>query len=171
MRWLMGVLLSWVVPAASAVAQGGCVPPQQAALAALNALRSRPQRCGAQLRPAVPALRWQAQLGEAARRYAAELALRDRVEHVGVAGDSLQTRLLAAGYPLKGACENLAGGLEELDEVLAQWMASPEHCDNLMAAEFEDVGLACARGPGEYRFYWVLDLGVTPLRSSPGRSP
>ena len=57
------------------------------------------------------------------------------------------------------AGENLAAGPDSLDEALAQWLASPAHCDNLMAAEFEDMGLACVSGPGRYERYWVLHLG------------
>jgi uncharacterized protein YkwD len=71
--------------------------------------------------------------------------------------------------------ENLAGGPQTLDEALAQWLASPTHCENLMAAEFEDFGLACVASRGRLQRYWVLQMaapaGKRSVRSSPGRSP
>lgn len=168
------LLLSFISSGlASAAPDGGCQPELQAAAAVLNALRAQAHQCSEHLLPAAPALHWQAALGESARRYAQELARRDRVEHVGEAGESLRARLHEAGYALRIAGENLAGGPETLDEALAQWLASATHCENLMAAEFQDFGLACATGPGHWQRYWVLQLATpaaaAPLRSSPDR--
>lgn len=152
-------------------AQAGCAPAPDAevVVAALNALRARPQACGARDWPAAPALRWQPLLAESARRHARDLAARDRLDHVGADGATLRQRLRAAGYAMRLSGENLAGGPETLDEVLAVWLASPAHCDNLMQAGFEEVGLACVAAPGRLQRYWVLAL-ATP-RSSPDRSP
>ncbi|PZP33423.1 MAG: hypothetical protein DI603_08625 [Roseateles depolymerans] len=155
----MRIALPLLLTSALAAAQPGCAPPDEMALAQLNAARAQPQRCGAEVWPAVPPLRWQPQLAEAAQGYALELAARDRVSHVGVAGESLARRVRASGYPMRRAGENLAGGLETLDEVLAHWLASAAHCENLMAPDFQDAALACVRGPGELGFYWVLNLG------------
>lgn len=158
---------------ASAAAASDCRPPDEAVIAALNAVRAKPQHCGARLWPAVAALNANAVLEAAAQRYARELARRDRIDHVGEAGSSLRARLHEAGYVLRVAGENLAGGPETLDEALAQWLASPAHCENLMGAEFQDFGLACVTGPGQWQRYWVLQLaapaGPAPLRSSPDR--
>lgn len=161
--------------AAAGPASSGCVSSPEAAIAALNALRAQPRSCGDRRRPAVPALAFHALLQEAAQRHAAELARADRIDHIGEAGQSLRARLREVGYAQRQAGENLAGGPESLDEALAQWLASPTHCENLMAAEFQDFGLACVTGPGRWQHYWVLELatpaGPAPLRSSPDRSP
>lgn len=159
------LLLASLVGGAVA-ADPDCQPDTASTLAALNALRAQPRQCGALLRPAVPALRAEALLGDSARRYAVELARRDRIDHVGEASASLRSRLRDAGYAMRVAGENLAGGPDTLDEALAQWLASPAHCDNLMAAEFQEFGLACVSGPGRYQRYWVLHLAA---RSSPSR--
>lgn len=157
---------------APAAAQEGCPPSGEAVLARLNALRAQPQACGERLWPAAAPLRVSPRLEQSARRYAIELAARDRLDHMGAGGTSLRTRLREAGYPMKSAGENLAGGPETLDEALAQWLASPAHCENLMLADFQDFGLACVSGPGKLQRYWVLHLAAPAKpRSSPDRSP
>jgi uncharacterized protein YkwD len=163
--WIGLVGLGGLAPAA---ADGACQPDLEAAVRALNALRAQPQVCGARAWPAAARLQWQATLGESARRYARELAAHDRLDHVGANGATLRTRLREAGYVMRVSGENLAGGPQTLDEVLALWLASPAHCENLMAADFEEFGLACVAGPGKLQRYWVLQLAA-PVRSSPGR--
>lgn len=149
-----------LLTATAALAQTDCQPADEAARAALAALRAQPQRCGERLWPAVPALRESPVLAQTARRFAQELAARDRIEHVGAAGDSLRARLREAGYVMRLSAENLAGGPETLDEAMAQWLASPAHCENLMLAEVQEFGLACVTGPGRFQRYWVLHLAA-----------
>ncbi len=176
MRALLSLLLGFTV-LAPASAQEGCQPKDAAVLAALNALRAQPQVCGERAWPAVSALRPNPVLAQSARRYAQELAVRDRIDHVGAAGTSLRTRLRESGYLMRSAGENLAGGPETLEEAMAQWLASPAHCENLMAAEFQEFGLACVPGSGKFQRYWVLHLAAPakaaqpPSRSSPDQSP
>ena len=167
MRVWPSLLLSLGAVAPAALA-ADCPPDAEAAAVALNALRAQAQRCGDRLWPAAPALRRHEALGESARRYAVELATLDRLDHISASGATLRTRLRDAGYAMRVSGENLAGGPETLDEALAQWLASPAHCENLMAADFEDFGLACVSGPGKLQRYWVLQLAA-PARSSPGR--
>lgn len=145
-----------------AVLAADCQPGAEAATHALNAVRAQAQSCGA----AAPPLRWHALLEASAQRYAKELAARDKLDHVGANGATLRTRLHEAGYVMRLSGENLAGGPESLDEALAQWLASPAHCENLMLADFEDFGLACVSGPGKLQRYWVLQLAA-PV----GRTP
>lgn len=163
MRTCLPLLLTACAAVAAADPVADCQPQAEAALAAVNALRARPQRCGERLWPAAPALRASPLLADSARRYAHELAARDRIDHVGSAGTSLRTRLREAGYTLRLAGENLAGGPETLDEALAQWLASPTHCENLMLADFQEFGLACVMGPGQFKTYWVMHL-ATPAK-------
>jgi uncharacterized protein YkwD len=159
MRALLSLLLG-LTGLAPAAAQPGCQPADDAVLHRLNALRAQPQACGERLWPAVVALRTSPVLAETARRYAVELAARDRLDHVGSGGTTLRTRLREAGYPMRSAGENLAGGPETLEEAMANWLASPAHCENLMAADFQEFGLACVAGPGKLQRYWVLHLAV-----------
>ena len=159
MRALLPLLLG-LAGLAPAVASDGCQPATDATQTALNALRARAQQCGENVWPAAPVLRSNPVLAASARRYAQELAARDRIDHIGAAGTSLRTRLRDAGYAMRLSGENLAGGPETLDEALAQWLASPAHCENLMLADFQEFGLACVTGPGRYQRYWVLHLAT-----------
>jgi uncharacterized protein YkwD len=175
MRVWPSLLLSLAVVVPRARALDDCQAEPEQAQRAVNALRARGQTCGNRLWPAVPALRWHAALGESSRRYAVELATLDRLDHVGANGATLRTRLREAGYVMRASGENLAGGPETLDEALAQWLASPAHCENLMAADFEDFGLACVASRGKLQRYWVLEMaapaGRPAVKSSPDRSP
>lgn len=144
----------------------GCQPDDESVMQRLNALRASAQTCGGRAWPAVPALRWQDTLAASARVHATDLAARDRLDHLSANGASLRQRLRDAGYAMRLAGENLAGGPETLDEALVQWLASPAHCENLMEARFEEIGLACVTGPGSLQRYWVLQLAA-PARTKP----
>ena len=136
-----------------------CQPAAEPALAALNSLRASARMCGATLFAAAAALRWDARLHASARSFAEELARRDTLSHQGQVLRSLRERLRTSGYVLRSAGENLAAGPTDLDEALQHWLLSREHCENLMLADFRDVGLACVSGPGRYERFWVLHLG------------
>src|SRR4051812_40710434 len=97
--FLLLASLALAVPAARAL--DDCQVDPQAAQDRLNALRARGHACGERQWPAAPALRWHAALGEASRRYAAELAALDRLDHVGANGATLRTRLHEAGYVMR----------------------------------------------------------------------
>jgi len=146
---------------AEAGAARSCPSPAEihAELARLNAFRAAPQACGRKLLPAAPPLRWEPRLQASAQAFASELSHGDQISHLGLKGSSLRERFRQSGYVMRRAGENLAAGQESLDEVLATWTLSGAHCENLMQAEFVDVGLACVVGPGRYDRYWVLHLG------------
>jgi uncharacterized protein YkwD len=162
------LLVAWVWAAGAVLAtepQPACQPDADQALAALNALRAQARRCGPVEWAAARPLRWNSELQVSTLRFAEELARRDEITHAGTgkASGSLRARLRDAGYAMRLAAENLAGGPESLPEALELWAASPTHCENLMLADVSEVGLACVVGPGHLQRYWVLHL-ATPLR-------
>lgn len=163
-------IASLLIGLALAAPAWACQPSAEAAVAAVNAVRARATACGSEAAAAAGALRWSAALAEAARRHAVQLSQQDRIDHPDAPGRALRERLLAAGYVMKLAAENLAGGPETLDEALAQWLASPAHCENLMLADVSEMGLACVSGPGRYERYWVLLL-ASPAAHAPKSSP
>jgi uncharacterized protein YkwD len=57
--------------------------------------------------------------------------------------------------------ENIAAGQTTVDSVMADWMASPGHCANIMRPEFVEMGVACVNGTpaNTYRTYWTMDFG------------
>lgn len=140
-------------------APADCQPETARLLERISQLRAQARRCGADLLPAAAPLQWSEALQRSALRYAQELARRDLISHQGEQSAGLRERLHAAGYRLRSAAENLAAGPVDLDEALDQWLASPTHCENLMAPQFEDLGLACVAAPGRYGRFWVLHLG------------
>jgi uncharacterized protein YkwD len=65
------------------------------------------------------------------------------------------------GYTYQVAGENLAIDFSDTEDVVAAWMASPDHCANIMAPAFRDFGVACATSSGStYRIYWTMELGA-----------
>jgi uncharacterized protein YkwD len=171
---LVGMLLSCALAAQPTVDGCAGLPAQAELLQQLNALRSIARICGEQPWPAAPALRWDERLQRSASLYAQELARRQAISHVGERSHALRERLAEVGYPMRVGGENLAAGSADMDQTLRQWLASPAHCNNLMAADFDDAGLACVATADGYRRYWVLHLGrrsAAGFRSSPGRSP
>ncbi|HEX2009322.1 MAG TPA: CAP domain-containing protein [Roseateles sp.] len=157
--WLIAVAMSGVAAARQPAEAGLCKVTPEAAQRMLSALRAQAHACGLADMPAAGALQWDERLAQSARSYAEELARRGSLSHDGQQARSLRERLRLAGYRMRLAGENLAAGPNTLDEALGQWLASPAHCDNLMAADFEQMGLACAAGAAPYGHYWVLHLG------------
>ncbi|MCV2360712.1 CAP domain-containing protein [Paucibacter sp. TC2R-5] len=161
-RTLFALLVALgATPACGQEAELGCqnkVPVEQV-IQDLNAFRAQPRSCGSQdFGPAGP-LRWEGRLAQAAQSHATELAQGEQLNHRSTNGRTLRERLRASGYLAYRVGENLAAGQESLDEVLQTWIVSTKHCENIMQADFRDVALACASGPGKYGNYWVLNLG------------
>jgi len=92
------------------------------------------------------------------------MARHDYFEHVDLKGDSPADRVRARGYHEKLVGENIAYGPASADEVVAGWLHSPGHCENIMDPRFVEMGLAYAPGqrdmPG---LYWDQVL-ATPAR-------
>ncbi len=52
--------------------------------------------------------------------------------------------------------ENLFGGLTSPSAVMYQWMNSPDHRDNILFADYEEIGVGYFfDGDSQYRHYWV----------------
>lgn len=156
------VVVAFLMAAAAVQAESVPCPAStgaEEALRQLNALRAGARSCGAVSLPAAGALRWNVQLAASAQAYAEELAQRDTLSHQGQRASTLRERLFQAGYRMRQSGENLAAGPETLEQTLAQWTASPGHCDNLMFRDFQDMGLACVAAPGRHERFWVLHLG------------
>ncbi|MFO1285174.1 MAG: CAP domain-containing protein [Rubrivivax sp.] len=69
------------------------------------------------------------------------------------------TRTEAAGYRWSTVGENVAAGRATALATLAQWMASPGHCSNIMNPAFTEVAVAGLNLPGTtYNHYWVMVL-------------
>jgi uncharacterized protein YkwD len=77
-------------------------------------------------------------------------------DHVDQSGRSPADRVKAAGYREQRVAENIAYGTLSTEEVIAGWLKSPGHCENLMEPRFKEMGIAYAQGSGTHReLYWV----------------
>ena len=55
--------------------------------------------------------------------------------------------------------ENIGAGYVSPETVVASWMSGSGHRQNILDANFTEIGVGYYRG-GEYGVYWVVDLGV-----------
>lgn len=110
-------------------------------------------------------------------------AARDRVRHMedlaywsheAPDGMSPFVWLSARDYPYWTAGENLASGFETARLLVASWMESPGHRENIMADKFEDCGIAIidgtTTGPGNGKSVVVL-FGAARLNDRAAKRP
>lgn len=138
----------------------GTAVPIADIVAKLNAVRGVARGCGFATFAAAPALAWNAKLAVAAQAHSLDMASHSLFSHTGSDGSSVAERASAAGYPWSMLGENISGGQAGADDAIGVWLASPEHCANLMNPGYKDVALACSASPGSaYQRYWTLVLG------------
>lgn len=106
-------------------------------------------------RAGLGALSASAALSDAAHRFACDLARRTSLSHTGSDGADLRERLARAGAVAGLMAENVAAGQVSPEEVVADWMASPHHRDNILRPDLTQLGLGQADGAMPV---WVLDL-------------
>jgi uncharacterized protein YkwD len=127
----------------------------------INLARAKARRCGAKLFPAAPPLQPNEHLRSAAEEHARDMLKNNYFAHEGHDGSNPAQRVAAAGYSYSIVGENIASGPPTAAEAVDGWIASPEHCENLMDARFTDSGVAFAASTsGPPRIYWVQDFGT-----------
>jgi hypothetical protein len=90
------------------------------------------------------ALSLNSQLNAAAQEKANDMAARNYWSHVTPEGREPWQFISAAGYTYSYAGENLAYGFATSAEAVVGWMNSPSHRDNLLSANYTDVGFGFA---------------------------
>lgn len=119
-------------------------------LDAVNTVRAVPQACGSDRMPAAGPLVWNDRLEAAALRHSLDMAQHDHFDHRGTDGSRVGDRTTEAGYRWRLVGENIAHHQTSVDEVVADWMDSPSHCQQLMDARAVEMGAAERSG------YWTL---------------
>jgi len=123
-------------------------------LAAVNAVRAEGATCGGErLAPAEPLI-WDSRLEAAAVEHSADMAENAYFDHRGTDGADTGERVRRAGYDWWAVGENIARHQRTVGEVIADWVASPGHCRQLMDPRFQELGAAEANG------YWTQVFGV-----------
>jgi uncharacterized protein YkwD len=98
-------------------------------------------------------------LVEAANRHAADMARRGYFDHESPGGDRAGSRVSEAGYTWSRYGENIAKGQESPYEVMADWMQSPSHRENILDCRLDQMGVGLALDSGDTP-YWVQDFAT-----------
>lgn len=146
--------------AATAGAAATLPAATQALLDEINRRRAEGATCGSQRKAPAPPMRWSVQLLRAAESHVRDMARQPGgIGHAGSDGSTVGTRVGATGYDWRSVGENVAAGRPTALATLAQWMASPGHCANIMNPGFAEVAVAGLNLPGTaYNHYWVMVL-------------
>ncbi len=125
-----------------------------------NEARARPRRCGSRQFAAVPPLALESHLTSAALTQARDMARHNMLEHTGSDGSTPDQRVTRAGYKWRATGENIASGPTTPEEVMAGWLASPGHCENIMSPRFKEMGIAWVVDPKSASgVYWAQTFG------------
>ena len=114
-------------------------------------------------RAGLQAVRADSALTEAAQIQAGQMARAGRLDHdlPGATYPRLEDRLRAAGYTWRAAAENIAYGQAGAAAVMADWMRSPAHRENILNPAFTEIGVGHADDPGG-RHYFVQVFARPP---------
>ena len=133
----------------------------QTVLRLVNDARGRPRVCGDRSFPAAPPLAWSDQLAQASLVHSRDMAQRNYFDHVEPGGASVAERATKTGYRWRAVGENIAAGQGSAKQVVAGWLASPGHCENIMSREFAEMGAAYAINPhSAMEIYWTQAFGA-----------
>jgi len=100
------------------------------------------------------------ELADAAQNYSQVLASGNCFAHTCGPLPNFADRDAQAGYDgWTTIGENIAGGYATPEQVVAQWMASPGHRDNILSPKFTEIGIGVAWGGGRYGTYWTQEFG------------
>jgi hypothetical protein len=117
----------------------------------------------------LPVLSLNPELSQAAQSKASDMFAKNYWAHVSPDGTTPWIFIKSAGYGYIYAGENLARGYNSAQDVIAAWMASPEHRQNMLSSNYQNVGFAVETGnlTGEDTVLVVEMLGSTALAVVP----
>jgi uncharacterized protein YkwD len=95
-------------------------------------------------------------LTEAAQNHSEDMAASGNMSHTGSNGSSPADRITRAGYSWSAYGENVAYGYSTPEQVMASWMASPGHKENILDCAFKEIGVGLAQPDA----YWTQDFGT-----------
>ena len=125
-----------------------------------NQRRAEGAVCGGTQYEPVPPLQSQSLLQCAARRHSQDMEERSYFAHNSPEGESPYDRIVDTGYSGQAVGENIAAGATTAAEAVQGWMDSPGHCQNIMSASFNEIGVGYVEGPGAtYGRVWTQKFG------------
>ena len=132
---------------------------EQALLEQINRARSEARYCGRVLQAAAEPLSYQCTLAGAAQQHSNDMAQYDTLSHLSSDGQDAYQRLQQQGYETTALGENVAMTATGDADVVQQWLGSPGHCRNIMAADFTSLGMGQAKSDAG-DVYWTLNLAA-----------
>lgn len=130
-------------------------------LALVNEARARGGVCGNVSFPVSGPLRYDAVLERAATKHSEDMNAANELGHVspvgGIynpAGSVLRDRINREGYSWSVIGENVAWNYPSVPELVAAWLESPHHCENILNPEFTEVGF------GKAGTYWTQNFAL-----------
>lgn len=110
----------------------------------------------------IPPLKAASELMNSAQYHSRWMANHDCFNHDCPGEATWVQRVQTAGYLSWTALgENLAAGYPTASGVVAAWMSSPGHRNNMLSPDFREAGGGYAfNGGSTYYHYWTLDLGA-----------
>lgn len=128
-------------------------------LVLVNEARARGGVCGNISFPASSPLRYDALLERAAQKHSEDMNAANELGHLSPAGgiynpagSVLRERINREGYQWSVIGENVAWNYP-FPDLVAAWLDSPHHCENILNPEFTDVGF------GKAGTYWTQNFG------------
>jgi uncharacterized protein YkwD len=113
----------------------------------------------------LPPLRDSSRLARAAQRWVDDLVASDAFDH-----GNFPARILSAGVRFASAGEDLGTGQRTPTQIVAAWMASPDHCRNILSPLFSEFGTGVnphpVRGWATRPSTWAEDFAL-PLGHRP----
>jgi len=111
----------------------------------------------------LPPLVLSPELSDAAQNYSQVLASSGCFEHTCGPVASFADRVTQSGYTGWTALgENIAAGYPTPEAVVAGWMSSPGHRENIMSPTYTEMGIGLVDGGGQYGTYWTEEFGTRP---------
>jgi uncharacterized protein YkwD len=109
----------------------------------------------------VPPLRLESRLSTAAQNHAEDMLAREYFAHASPEGRTVLHRAATVWYELHRVGENIAHGQLSVEQVVKDWMESPEHRRNILDPGYIHMGLGLALGETSKGFEveWVQTFG------------
>lgn len=107
----------------------------------------------------LPPLIQDSKLTLAAQRYTSEMVRGHFFSHTGPRGSTPGSRITAAGYLWSWMSENIARVYPTPVAVVSAWMQSREHCRNILAPVFRNLGVGVVAG-NNMSPIWTQDFGL-----------
>jgi uncharacterized protein YkwD len=118
----------------------------------------------------LPALKESTQLDQSAQGWTNQMVVQNIFTH----GTDFQNRISAVGYDWSNVGENIASGFATPQSVVTAWMASTDHCQNILSPVYADVGTGVNSNPVlavvSANATWTQDFGLLMTANQPSNN-